>query len=263
MTEEMFGPSRRPWLIAAAAVVVTVLAVGVLLVLTDDDPAPEAFDPIPTPTSSSPSPAPSETMASPSPTPTPTPMPTPTPTPTVTPTATLSRSPSSSPRPSGFVETADGRPGWGRPEGGCRQATVPSAGTAPYPDVTVELVLPGGPYRTGTPINAKLRVTNNGAITRSFTSLDNSDDGTLTSGGQARSAIYFTNATTTVHWDVDPGVPTEYAVTVQTEQCGDTSTSPASPLPPGSYQVVASMAWREGTRGDVWSTPAKTLALSA
>jgi hypothetical protein len=254
--DPLFAPRGR-WLAVAATVVVLALVVvaGVLL-FRDDDPDGGTF----AAPSSSPS-APSESPPA-SPTPAPSESPSPSPSSTASPVPSRSPSPPRTPSPTStvFAEVADGRPGWGRPEGGCYQATAPAGGAAPYPDLVIDLVLPPGPYRAGEPVNATLRVTNTGSEVRRFTSTDNSDDGVLIRG-YARSAYYFTTVTTTVHWEVEPGVPQEYAVTIQTEQCGDTSTDPAPPLPPGDYQVVASMAWRDGGSGDVWVTPARSLTL--
>ena len=175
---------------------------------------------------------------------------------------TPSRSAARTASPPAFVETRDGRPGWGRPEGGCYQATVPSGGAGPYPDLVLDVVLPAGPFRTGDPINAKLRVRNTGPHTRAFTSTDNSDDGVLIQG-YARSAYYFTSTSATVSWSIPPGTDSLYDITVQAEECGDVSTDPAPPLPPGNYQVVASMTWRSGSSGDVWVTPARSITLTS
>lgn len=264
--QQMFAPSRRPWIAAAVLVLIALILVGVLLLQDDGDTDRTAFDPSPTATSESPTPTPSPSETSLSPSPSPTVSATPSPSLSRTPSRSASptRSPSASARPSGFTETRDGRPGWGRPEGGCYQATAPSGGSGPHPDLSIELVLPAGPFRTGTPINATLRVRNSGTQDRPFTSIDNSDDGVLIQGGQAKSAYYFTSASATVTWNVPAGGYSDYAITVQAEQCGDISTDPAPALPPGSYQIVAALTWRgSGGTGDVWATPVQNVTLSA
>ena len=257
----LFRP-RRPWGRWAIAGVAAIAVFAVLLyLLGGDDPGNVAIqDPTPSPSATSESPAPSESpSASPSPSAAPSASPTPAPTGTTTrpePSPTRSRRPSRTPtaRPG---ETGDGVPGWTAGSASCTQATRPGTSVAPAAGLTIELSLPTNTYRSGSTILGTVRVTNNGTQRVTFSTTDRGDDGTLLDAGRPVSGVYGQRPVV-VNWTLDPGVSAQRQVTIQAEACGDTSTSPGTPLRTDrAYEAVVTLVHAGGR----WSTPARSVTL--